>query len=119
MIMRALDTDHDWTFGQGLTNYNRDQKAIAENVQTRLYSFLNDCFFDLAAGIDWFRLLGTKGTQNEILLNCKAIVLQSYGVVRVNSMSVNVTETRRIFIEMNIDTIYTRNFSQLVVVDNG
>lgn len=119
MIIRALDTNHDWTFGRGLSDYNRNQKAIAENVQTRLFSFLNDCFFDMAAGIDWFRLLGTKNTESEIVLNCKAIVLQSEGVVRINSLSVSVTRTRRIFIEMNIDTIYTRNFSQLVVVDNG
>ncbi len=119
MIIRALDTDHDWTFGRGKSDYNRDQKAIAENVQTRLFSFLNDCFFDITAGIDWFRLLGKKDMQNEIVLNCRAIVLQSEGVVRINSLSVSVTETRRIFIQMSIDTIFTRNFSQLVVVENG
>lgn len=52
MIVRALDINGDWTFGQGKGNYLTNQAAIAQNVQTRLLSFLGDCFFDPTAGIN-------------------------------------------------------------------
>lgn len=60
MRVRALDEDHDWTFGRGRNNYLRNKAARMQNIDTRLYSFLGDCFFDLTAGIDWFGLLGAK-----------------------------------------------------------
>jgi len=118
MIIRALDVNHDWTFGKGKSNYLNQQLAIAENVQTRLLSFLNDCYFDLDAGIDWFNLMGTMGvTDQEIELTCRAVILQSYGVVKVNSISINRNRTsRNIYITYNIDTIFTSQFSQTLGV---
>ena len=122
MIIRALDTNHDWTFGKGKSNYLNQQLAIAENVQTRLLSFLNDCYFDLDAGVDWLNLMGTMGiTDSEIELTCRAVILQSYGVVRVNSISINRNRSmRNIYLSYNIDTIYTSQFSQtLGVIPNA
>lgn len=118
MIIRALSSDHDFQFGLGLQNYLRNQDAIAENIQTRLLCILNDCFFDKNFGIDWIRLLGTKSTEQEIKLQCRAMILQSYGVVRVNSISVSVTN-RRILLQYNIDTIFTSQFSQNLEVPSA
>ena len=118
MIIRALDTSHDWTLGIGKNNYLFGQKAIVENIETRLLSFFHDCFFDMNAGVDWFRLLGTKTTEQEIILSCRRVILQSYGVVRVNSISVAYTG-RNLSLIYNIDTIFTSAFSQnLEVVPN-
>lgn len=111
MIIRALDSLGDWTFGIGKNNYFFDQKAIVENIQTRLLSFFRDCFFDMNAGIDWFRLLGTKSTEQEIILSCRRVILQSYGVAKVNDISVSYTG-RDLRLVYNIDTIYTSKFSQ-------
>jgi hypothetical protein len=120
MIIRALDsTNKDWTFGVGKHNYFFDQNAIAQNIETRLLSFYRDCFFDRDAGVDWFRLLGTKTTEQEITLSCRRIILQSYGVVKINSLSVSYTG-RRLFITYDIDTIFTSKYSQSVeVVSNA
>lgn len=108
MIIRALDTKGDWTFGRGKQNYLSSQKAIMENIQTRLYSFLNDAFWDINSGIDWPRLLGTRSTQQEIILTARAIILQSYGVTGVNHISISYYgNTRNLILQYNINTIYT------------
>lgn len=113
MIIRGLTADHDWQFGHGRQNYLRDNDACAENIETRLLSFLNDCFFNLQAGIDWLRLLGTKSTEEEITLSVRAIILQSYGVVQVNTITVAFDrEQRNLFLSYNIDTIFTSQFSR-------
>ena len=64
------------------------------------------------AGVDWIRLLGTKNTENEIVLSCKAVILETPEVVRVNTISASVNSSRSITIECNIDTNYSRNFQQ-------
>lgn len=111
MIIRALDNNHDFTFGLGLQNYLRDQNAVALNIKTRLLSFFNNCFFDLEAGIDWFRLLGTKNTEQELQLQCRSVILQSYGVIKINSFSSSI-QNRGAIIQYNIDTIFSSKFSQ-------
>jgi hypothetical protein len=111
MIIRALNANHDWTFGKGKNDFIRDQKAVIENIDTRLLSFFRDCFFDPNAGIDWFRLMGTKSTQEEIKLSVRRVILQSYGVVRVNDISVGLID-RAITLTYNIDSIFTTQFSQ-------
>lgn len=117
--MRALDTTHDWKFGQGKQDYNYKNDAINENVQTRLMSFVNDCFFDLTAGLDWFRLLSSKSTLEQLKLDARAVILGSEGVVKVNSLDVELLEGRGVKLTYDIDTIYTRRFSQNIEVLNG
>lgn len=111
MIIRSLVSD-DATFGLGRQNYLSGQAAISQNIQTRLYEFLNDAFWNMGAGADWPRLLGTPGTKEEIILTCRAIILQSFGVISVNSITAVVdTTTRNVVISANINTQYTSNFS--------
>lgn len=119
MIIRALDTSHDWTFGKGKENYLSGQLAIAENIQTRLLSVLNNCFFDMGAGIDWFTYMGLPNKNQEILLRTRAVILQSFGVVNINSLNIIFsTNTRKANLTYNINTIYTQNFSQNLEVIN-
>ncbi len=66
MIVRAIDSDGDWTFGKGKNNYRRGRDAQAQTVQSTVRCFLADCFWDLAKGIDWWNLLGSK---NPLLLD--------------------------------------------------
>lgn len=110
MITRALDNNSDATFGQGRENFLSDQNAIALNIKTRLYSLLRDCFFDIQAGVDWMRFMSVPTKAQEIQLSVRAIVLQSYGVVKVNNIFVSVVD-RRILISINIDTIFTNSYT--------
>ena len=120
MIIRNLTANHDWTFGQGQQNYLTNQNAIIENVNTRLLSFINDCFFDLETAVDWFRLLGSKSTQQEIILSCRATILASYGVIRVNSVNiVSQRNARNLILSYNCDTIFTKNSLQQLEIINA
>lgn len=118
MIIRALDTNHDWTFGIGKNNYLSGELAIEQNIQTRLMEFFSDCFFNMTAGVDWIRLLGSMSTEQEIILSCRAVILQSFGVVRVNSISPSLNG-RGLTIHYNIDTIYTSQFTQNLEIINA
>lgn len=68
MRVRALDSSGDWTYGAGQNNYAQAQAAAELMIQTRVLSFLGDCFFDLGAGIAWFSYLGNTGAQDELSL---------------------------------------------------
>ena len=118
MTIRSIDGSCDWNFGKGRNSYNTDANAIGENIKTRLMSFLGDCFFDTQAGIDWFRLLGQRNGEKELILTCKNIILQSYGVVKVNA--IYWTEVnRQLTLNFNIDTIFSPNTSQSIGVPNA
>lgn len=109
MIIRALDGNGEPQFGQGKQNFLSGQNAVAENIQTNLYCFLRDCFFDIQKGIDWIRFFSVPTQSQEIKLSVRGIVLLCFGVTSINSLEVLVVN-RRINITMNINTIFTSNF---------
>lgn len=119
MKFRALDADKDWTFGGGLGNYFTDERAIEENIRTRLLIFLGEVFWALDAGVDWWNLLGGKNpaAQQNIILQCRTVIINSYGVVRVNSVSPVLNAQRNLSINYNIDTYFTRGITQSVQVN--
>ena len=106
MIVRSLDANHDWNFGKGRNDYRRDQSAIAQSIETRLMSFLADCFFDLGAGIDWFNLLGSKD-QLSLNLAMTTTILNTEGVTGVNQLSYTLDEKRALFVQYEVQTVYS------------
>ena len=119
MIIRSLDYTGDWQFGNGKSSYADTNNAIAENISTRLKSFLNDCFFDMNAGIDWITYLGTPGRQDELNLKIKAVILLSFGVINVVSISTSMNRGKRSFnVSYTINTIYSTSYQQNIEVVN-
>lgn len=107
MIVRALDVNHDWTFGKGKNNYLQKSDAIAQDIETRLLCFLGDCFFDITAGIDWWNLLNVRA-KAALELNIAAVILNTGGVTALVQLSVNVNEaTRQLSVSYVVNTIYT------------
>lgn len=106
MRVRALDGNGDWQFGKGQNDYKVNQDAIAQSIQTRLKSFLGDCFFNIGAGIDWFNLLGSK---NEIALNLSvsAIILNTQNVTGIKELSFVVDTDRRVTIHYKVQTVFS------------
>lgn len=106
MIVRAIDSDNDWQFGKGKNDYKQNLNAVAQNIKTRLQSFLNDCFFDTTAGIDWFNLLGGK---NQIALNLaiNATILNTLNVTGLNQISVTLDANRVFRVQYNVQTSYS------------
>lgn len=104
--VRALDAISDWTFGAGLSNYKSGNPAIAQDIQTRLSTFLGECFVDVTLGVDWWNLLGGKN-QALINLQCSTIILNTAGVTGIIQLSSNLDRsTRNLTISYNVSTIY-------------
>ena len=107
MISRGIDKDGDWLFGKGANDYKVNKEALKQNIRTRLSSFNQDCFFSLSSGIDWFNLLGAN---NDLALNLSlsAEMLNTDGVLKINSLLINKSLDRNISFRYDIDTIYGR-----------
>jgi hypothetical protein len=119
MKMRALDSNGDWTFGKGKANFLTFVDAINQSIQTRLKSFLGDCFFDSGAGIDWFTRLG-ENNDLTLQLEIGTILLNTYGVNGVLELSLTRDpETRALTLSYQVSTIYSVSVSGTVVQDVG
>ena len=94
MIIRALDSEGDWTFGKGLSNYNKETRAIEQNISTRYNEWVGDCFFNSEAGIDWYNRLD-YGSKDILENDIKSLILKSYGVVEI--LSISSTLINRVF----------------------
>lgn len=109
MSVRAIDNNGDWTFGQGVGNYIKDDAEIAQNVITRLKSFKNDYFLDTEQNIDWINILGTKNNKDLIITEVRRVISETNGVLRVNDILVLTDTNRNADISVNFDTINNKN----------
>lgn len=105
-IVRALDNNHDWTFGAGKGNYLSANAAIVQNINTRLNSFLGNCFFDLGAGIDWFNLLGAKD-QTALQLAISSVILNTDQVTGLLQFQSSLSATRVYSVSYIVQTVYS------------
>lgn len=119
MIFRQLNAAGDWTFGRGINNYATAEAAIGLNIKTRLLSWKGDCFFALNDFVDWIARLD-KGQQNNLTTELKTVILQSYGVVAINSFTVTLNNVTRIYqATFNIQTIYSSSFQDTLILAAG
>ena len=119
MIFRQLTSLGDWTFGKGVNDYATDQNAINLNIQTRLLSWVGDCFFALSDGIDWRNRLG-PGQQDPLVDEIQSNILNAFGVVGINSVvAIFDGLTRSIRITYNIQTIFSPSFQSQIVQGSG
>lgn len=105
MRVRSIDIDSDWLFGKGRNDYKRDLKATMQNLQTRLSSFLGDCFFDLEAGIDWLNLLGAKD-QLPLELAISSVILNTQDVTGLLLLNVSRDSARNLTLTYRVQTSY-------------
>lgn len=106
MRIRQIDDDSDWLYGKGKNNYVRDNAAVIQNSNTRLSSFLGDCFFDLGGGLDWFNLLGGKD-ETALSLAIAAVILNTRDVTGLLQLSIQLDVERRLTIQYRVQTTYS------------
>lgn len=107
MIVRALDSNGDWTFGQGLNNYLLNNAAVAQNIGTNLLQVLGDCFFATDQGIDWFNFLSSKN-QLALQLAVQTTILNTPGVTGLVSSSLSLNrQLRNVTMNYTVSTVYT------------
>lgn len=112
MIIRAIDSNSDWQFGQGINSYRITQDAIMQNIRTKILEWKGDCFFNMNAGIDWINRLDKR--QEDILnQELKSLILKCFGVVELNELSVKVVN--RIFTaDYTIKTIFSPSAQDVI-----
>ena len=114
MIIRGLTLEHDWKFGHGLSDFDMDEKAIDTNIQTRLLSWVGNAFFALQEGVDWRNRLEI-GQQEALREEIAAVILQSFGVIGINSIELDFNGvTRLAIIRANIQTIFSPSFQTTI-----
>lgn len=106
MSVRQIDGNNDWTFGRGKSNYLRYNDAVAQNIKTRLQSFLGDCFFDSQAGLDWYNLLGSFN-QLALELAISSIILNTPEVTGIVYLNITRTSGRKILLSYKVNSVYT------------
>lgn len=96
MIIRNTTPEGDFTFGKGIQDYRRDLSAILLNIQTRLKSWKGDCFFAAAEGVDYNNFLDI-GTKNFLDSDIKRVILQSEGVLKIQTYESTLDRENREF----------------------
>ncbi|ETD72975.1 hypothetical protein V757_01140 [Pelistega indica] len=106
MRVRRLDSNHDWTFGSGYSNYAQDSEAIAQAVKTRLWSFKGDWFLDLEHGIPWFEQM-ERVDLKRLEVPLMAYILETDGVKQIDSFTMtHDSENRKLLIEVSYTDIF-------------
>ena len=108
MRVSGLDSDRDWRFGKGRAAYKTNAKAIKQNVQTRLRSFLGDWYLDVDVGVNWIELLGNLGTEKRIIRAVESTVMQTDGVLSIQELKIIRRDSNR---GVKIKIKYTDVFS--------
>lgn len=111
MKVRSVDANNDWEAGKGKSNYKSGLNACAQNIKTRLQSFIGDCFFATEDGLDWFKFMGGKDTI-ELKLAVAATILKTPDVISIEEVSTNTDNKRRITITYSVNTSYGRLANQ-------
>lgn len=105
MRVRGLDSDGDWTFGKGVQDYKQNGDALEQNLVTRLKSWRGDCFFAPQEGVDWNNFLD-RGTKDFLDRDIKRVIIQTEGVLRIDSYTSDLPVDRDLNVEAKLSTIY-------------
>lgn len=110
MIIRAIrkneNGQEEFCFGHGFTDYKKELAYVCQDIETALYEFKNDCFFDLEAGIDWKARLGYYGQKEYLDEEIQQIVSNRIGVINIISFDSNIID--RVYIcTIEVLTVYS------------
>ncbi len=103
-IVRALDGNGDWTFGFGLGNYLSKQARFNQNIQTRLFEEVGDCFFNLGAGLN--QSLYTQKSILALDLAIRGIIMGTPDFVGLAALTNRLTSSRQVVFTYSVVSIY-------------
>ena len=116
MSVSKLDSNGDWTFGQGLAGYISGSDEIKQSVVTRIKSFKNDWFMATESYIDWFNLLSNRNTEEATRVQLIKTVLDTEGVNTLNEINFEINRENRIAV---IQLTYTDIYGQIIPIVTG
>lgn len=110
MRVRRIDSNGDWTFGDGFSNYARKSEAIAQCVKTRLLSLRNDWFLNPDLGIKWFDYLKKNPELRVMEVDLKNTILKTDGVVELTGFDISIdNDSRACTVSISYTDIYNNN----------
>ncbi len=110
MKTRRLDSNHDWTFGNSLSDYLKDAEATKQCVKTRILSFRNNWSLDLDHGIDWFAYFEKNPNRRAMERDLKNNISSVVGVLSINELGLLLdTVTRKLTVFVRYTDTYGNN----------
>ncbi len=108
MRYRKQDDMGDYSFGSGLNDFHIDSaEAIAQAIDTRLKLWIGEWFADTSDGTGWSQAILGKQSKSLYELTLRQRVLETYGVVSIESFqSLLDSDVRRLKVSMIVNTIF-------------
>jgi hypothetical protein len=108
---RRLDSDNDYSVGQGRQNFLIGVEAVAQAVYTRLKLLQEEWWEDQEDGLPLFQQIlgkfGQNGNKDAVDLLVRSRILGTTGVTGINSFSSTYTaSTRQYSFSCEIETEY-------------
>jgi hypothetical protein len=103
-IVRAIDKNGDWTFGFGLGNYLSGQARFKQNIQTRLFEEIGDCFFNLGAGLN--QALYSQKSVLALDLAIRGIIMGTPDFVGIAALTNKLNSSRQVTFTYTVVSIY-------------
>lgn len=110
MIVRELDSSHDWTFGRGIANYLNGSDAIAQCVKTKLLALKRDWFLNRDDGIAWFEYLTKNPDTKQLEIDVRTEIFKVDGVIHIDEFDILLDPENRQFL---IQITYTDKFNNI------
>lgn len=117
MRVRSVNEDGSWQYGKGRNDYKSEIAAVAQNIKTRLLTFLGECFYSTNSGLDWFTLCGSKNFE-QLSLVVSVCILNSENVTGINQLSFDVDNERNLLIQYDVATVFG-DINEQVEFDDG
>src|SRR5487761_1341628 len=96
MRVRALDSNLDYTIGQGKQNFLvNSAAAVAQNVGTALKLIRGEWFLDLTAGVPWFTKIIGHNTGSLYDAEIRSAIENVQGVLSIVSYSSTLNPSTR------------------------
>ena len=96
-LIRRLDSNDDWCYGRGKSDYSSDRDCVIQNIKTRLKEWKYNCFFNFGAGIDYKRRLGDKNQKRLLDEEIKFVVSNTDEVIAVGEIDSALDTTNRVY----------------------
>lgn len=115
MSFRSLDNNNDWNFGKGHNDFVTENREVVLNIRTRLKEWVNDCFFNAEAGIDWANRLGSFDQRGLLEQDIKRIILQTENVIELLEFSADFDNaTRQLTTNYRARTIFSDTVNDFI-----
>lgn len=83
MRVRNVNSDNDWLFGHGNSDYVTEAYAVAVDIKLKIQEWYRDCFFAEQNGIDWKTRLGAHNQKDLLDTDLLRVANSVNGVVSI------------------------------------